>query len=293
MAKITLLKREQINLNAWDDCIHNAPKPLVYANSWYLDAICDNQWSALVYGNYQAVMPLPTKTRWAIPMVYQPFFCQQLGVFSQTPNPPDYSAFLQKIPFTFLKVGLHMNNSQAFPPGIKTKTNFLLNLHDDYDVLFSRFTSDARKNIRQATNAGVIVSESEDFGSAIELYKNIWGPANPLILDTHYKRFEKACSTAFEQQNIFCVEARLNENLLGKAIFLKNHRYLHYVCAAPTPEGKKWGIMHSIINFAIQQHADSPMILDFEGSEIPGVADFYKKFNPVEERYAVYSRMLF
>jgi len=292
MAEIKFIKRADLDVNEWDDCVQNAPKPMVYALHWYLDALCDNNWAALVYGNYEAVMPLPIKYKWGVPVIYQPFFCQQLGVFSQTANPPSYIDLIKKIPFRFLKVGLHLNASQPFPPGLKTRTNFLLNLNADYEMLFSDFHPDARKNIRKAATAGATVRETTDFKAAIELYKEVWGLANPHILPRHYACFEKACAAARQHQNLFCVEASLNDTLLGMAIFLKNHRYLHYVCAAPTAEGKKWGIMHSIIHFAIQQHAGTATILDFEGSEIPGVAEFYKKFNPVAEKYGVYNRVL-
>lgn len=293
MAEIKFIKRSNLDVNAWDRCIQSAAKPLVYASHWYLDALCDKNWGTLVYGNYEAVMPLPFKQKWGVSIIYQPFFCQQLGVFSQTTNPPTYANFLKHIPFRFLKVGLHLNASQPFPPGLKTRTNFLLNLNADYETLFLAFHPDARKNIRKAQNAGVTITETHNFQDAINLYKEVWGAANPHILPQHYACFEKACAAAQQRKNLFCIEARLNYTLLGMAIFLKNHRYLHYVCAAPTAEGKKWGIMHSIINFAIQQHAGNPTLLDFEGSEIPGVAEFYKKFNPLEERYGVIERFWF
>jgi hypothetical protein len=62
------------------------------------------------------------------------------------------------------------------------------------------------------------------------------------------------------------------------------------VCGAPTAEGRKRGVMHAIIDYVAQKHAGEHLFLDFEGSEIPEVAAFYRKFGPIEEKYGVWSR---
>jgi hypothetical protein len=48
--------------------------------------------------------------------------------------------------------------------------------------------------------------------------------------------------------------------------------------------------MHAIIDYVAQKHAGEHLFLDFEGSEIPEVAAFYRKFGPIEEKYGVWSR---
>ncbi len=48
------------------------------------------------------------------------------------------------------------------------------------------------------------------------------------------------------------------------------------MCAAPTVEGKKHGIMHGIIAHAMENFPDHT--IDFEGSQIESVAAFYQKF---------------
>jgi hypothetical protein len=54
---IRYLKRNEIDTIQWDNCIHNAPNGLIYARSFYLDTMAEN-WSALVAGDYQYVMPM-------------------------------------------------------------------------------------------------------------------------------------------------------------------------------------------------------------------------------------------
>ena len=51
---------------------------------WYLDIVHEN-WDALMEDDYERVMPMPVITKnWRISYIFQPFFVQQLGVFSKT-----------------------------------------------------------------------------------------------------------------------------------------------------------------------------------------------------------------
>ena len=55
--QIQYLSHKEINKTKWDACILNAPNGLIYPYSFYLDHMAKN-WDALVFGDYEAVMPL-------------------------------------------------------------------------------------------------------------------------------------------------------------------------------------------------------------------------------------------
>ena len=65
---------------------------------------------------------------------------------------------------------------------------------------------------------------------------------------------------------------------MGSAIFLKSKGAIHYILGAPTEEGRKLNASHVLIDRVLEEHASSNLTFDFEGSEIPSVASFYKKF---------------
>ena len=50
-------------------------------------------------------------------------------------------------------------------------------------------------------------------------------------------------------------------------------------------KGRSFGASHLVINTFIQQHAGKNMILDFEGSNIPEIAFFFKGFGAKAEEY--------
>jgi len=78
---IHYVKREDLEVTKYNDCIENSIQSRIYAFSWYLDIVADN-WDVLVEDDYTAVMPVPWKQKYFIKYVTQPFFCQQLGVFA-------------------------------------------------------------------------------------------------------------------------------------------------------------------------------------------------------------------
>lgn len=292
MPEIIYVKRSSIDTQKWDACIDADTEPQLYGYSWYLDAIADGQWDALIYGDYKAVFPLPRQRKWGVLVVYQPFFCQQLGLFSSLDS-LEQNDFLKAIPKAFFKVHLQLRNQKNLGTELAMRTNYVLNLNRPYQEIADGYSSDCKKNLRKAERESVQIIETKNPSEVIDLYKKVWGPANKVVKEIHYQRFDNACERAKLHNAIVCLKAVKGEQILGRAIFLKSKSFLHYVCAAPTAEGKALGIMHSIIDHAIQQYARTNIKLDFEGSEIPGVAEFYQKFGPERSDYFVFNRKLF
>ncbi len=287
------MKRAEIDDNKWNHCIQSSGKPFIYGETWYLDTITDNSWCALVFADYEAVFPLPVKSKFALKLIYQPFFCQQLGVFCKPGSEFRYADFLKSIPGYFVRVHLHLNSVLPLPEGIRKKKNYVLGLNRSYESIKDNFNRDALKNLKKCNEAGITVVSVEDFSATIQLYRQVWGGLNPHVQSQHYALFANACAEAQKRGKLLVYQAYADDQLMGSAIFLKSSAYLHYVCAAPTAEGRKAGVMHSIIDTAIREHSGTGFVLDFEGSEIPAVADFYCKFGPEEEFYGVYERKLF
>src|SRR5882757_2918986 len=80
---IRYVKRQDLDLDAWDECIRLSPAGLLYARSFFLDAVTDGQWDALIMGDYEAVMPLTWNKKYGFTYLYQPHFVPVLGVFAK------------------------------------------------------------------------------------------------------------------------------------------------------------------------------------------------------------------
>jgi effector-binding domain-containing protein len=277
---------------------------LAYGLFEYLNAVCESQWDALIYNDYEAVFPLPFKKKFGIKYIIQPVFCQQLGAFGSNVN-VSTNDFLSAIPKRFLRVRLQLNpyfdqtneveSIQTKPAGIiassrklTTKTNMTIQLSQPLD-----YNKDCKKNLHRLAELPIEYKiNAISIREAIDTYRKAWGKQNPEIEDEHYQLFANACTEKLS----FTVTAHHQKegDLLGAAIFLitpeNTKRSLHYVCAGPTEAGKSIGVMHGVIDFILNRYQGENMLFDFEGSSIASVASFYKKFGANEEPFFCFNR---
>jgi len=293
------LQHKQIDPLKWDGAIFRSRVPQAYALFGYLNKITDNHWSALVYGDYEAVFPLPLKQKFGITYVVQPIFCQQLGAFGTCTNVSTMD-FVNAIPKHFVRVRMNLNPyfDKQNKPVLTVKTNLVLPLSSQPD-----YNKDCRKNLLGLQKYPIQFEENKiSIHDAVGVYRQAWGNSNLQLALNDYNRFVGACETLQESHNgvltIAATNTETNE-LLGAAIILRltnldQHQIqlLQYVCAGPTAEGKPMGIMHGIIDAAIQKHLGPNTVFDFEGSSIPSVAAFYKKFGPEDNPYYLFKRGL-
>ena len=97
------------------------------------------------------------------------------------------------------------------------------------------------------------------------------------------KAFERS---AIEAYTIFSNSA----TPLFYGVILKDEKRLYYTFASPTHKGRKVGITHHFIDFIVRNNAGKNLILDFEGSSIESVAQFYKKWGSKVEYFEVIKR---
>ena len=301
---IQYVDHHQIDPTKWDSAILRSPHPLVYGMFEYLNAVCNSQWDALIYKDYEAVFPLPFKKKFGIKYLVQPVFCQQLGAFGSNANVSTHN-FLSAIPKRFLRVRLQLNpyfdqknevgsiltkhsGKWASSGKLTTKTNMTIQLSQPLD-----YNKDCKKNLHRLAELPIEYKiNAVSIRDAIDTYRKAWGRQNPEIGDDHYQLFANACSGKLS----FTVTAhhRTEGTLLGAAIFLitpeNANRSLHYVCAGPTEPGKSIGVMHGIIDFVLERYQGGNMLFDFEGSSIASVASFYKKFGANEEPFFCFNR---
>ena len=139
---IHYIEHNDIEFEKWDACVTKSFNRLIYGFSWFLDIVCDD-WDALVLNDYEAVFPLPKRKKWGIEYIYQPYFCQQLGVFSKKKVPIE--SFLNCIPKRFKYLELNVSSSNCFV--VQENNNFELELLKNVESHFSKNTS---RNIAKA-----------------------------------------------------------------------------------------------------------------------------------------------
>ena len=97
MSRVKFISRDRLDVKKWDQCIDNATNGVIYAYSFYLDRM-SKHWDALVYGDYEYVMPLTWNRKFGIHYLYQPPFTAALALFEMIFLQPLFSNFTTPFP---------------------------------------------------------------------------------------------------------------------------------------------------------------------------------------------------
>jgi hypothetical protein len=291
---IVFLPQDKIDKTKWDHCISNASNGLIYAYSYYLDHMANN-WDALVLNDYEAVMPLTWNKKYGIKYLYQPFLAGQLGVFGKTLTWETVSAFIDAIPssFQFIEISLNSKNAPVYPAAIsKERVNYVLQLDKPYETLRRGYAENIRRNSRKAADQGCFFDKEFAVEKVIELatqQMKSQGQAEKDNIDRFRRLFEYLQPRDMAKTyGIFSTENKL----LASAVFFFSHNRAYYILVGNHPDGKSTGASHALLDSFIKEHAENNlptgqagMVLDFEGSDIPNLALFYRGFGSIEEKY--------
>ena len=140
---IQYLTHNQINLNKWDATVAECGN--IYAYSWYLDIVRPG-WDALVEDDYQSVMPLTGGKKFGVNYLFQPYFAQQLGVFSkQSLTPEKTEAFLKAIPSKYRFAEIRLNESNILSERFEGIVSNLSHILRNGDVLQITAATEGRR----------------------------------------------------------------------------------------------------------------------------------------------------
>ena len=297
---LSYLERADISAEKWDACVAASTQRIIYSFSWYLDTVCEN-WGAVVEkadDRYVSVFPLPYKSKIGVRRVYQPFFTQQLGLFttpfSRHQSLPDY---LAGIPSTFRKITIQLNTANTSLPlqgkhGFRSRprTTYHLSLQRKYSEIEQGYSTNLRRNLKKARAQSYFVSCSEDISSLVQLFQATKGKELPELGEGDYFLLQQLYIKAKGLEAVQLLEIRQEGELLAGAFFLVSPGHIIFLFGAASAQAKKTGAMGLLLDYLIQQRAGSGGILDFEGSDLAGVARFYAGFGAKPVTYVSLTR---
>jgi hypothetical protein len=253
--------------------------------SWYLDLVSPG-WCGLEDDDYSAVMPLPIKKKYGIPYVIQPLYTQQLGVFSEKEvSPEKITEFIDAIPSQFKYIALNLNFANIIRTGNASSgmnSNFELALDLSYKFIEEGYTTNTRRNIQKA--AGLNINFNGSVEELIRLKKENTAKNRKRIPSQKTMDF---ISAVMDHGSGFICSASANDKTCASVFFLHHQKRIYYLIPVSDSRGKEKKAMFAIIDIVIQKFAGSSMILDFEGSNIPGLARFFEGFGAVNHEYPV------
>ena len=288
---IQYLVNNQIDKTKWDATIAECGN--IYAYSWYLDIVHPN-WEALVEDDYQAVMPLTGGKKFGVNYLYQPYFVQQLGVFSKSQMSAETTdAFLKAIPAKYRFAEIRLNESNTFGEGVQGveyHRNVLLDLNQDYETIHSNYHTNTKRNLAKAESNNLQLVTSVIPYHVVALFRDNRGALLDKWGNAEYGVLTRLAQVAQQRDAAFMLG--VNEKGIGQlicaGIFMKTNNRITFLFSGLTVEGKQRQAMTYLLDQVIQKYSSQPITFDFEGSDDENLARFYLGFGGEEKKYPSY-----
>jgi hypothetical protein len=272
--------REQISDTAWNDLIERSSNGLVYARTRFLDQLSPG-WNALILGDYEAVMPLTFRKKYGIRYLYQPAFLQQLGIFGKV-DEEIAEKFIDtaRRNFKFAEICLNYSNTLN---GCTARQNFIIPLNRPYELIATAFSTAHTKNLKRAANAGLRYQQSNAFEASINRNYQLYGKRFDAVTRHDYHALIEI--TKQNQHHFLSREVWKDDEQQASAVCFFDGRRIYFILSSVTEAGKKNQANHFLVDHIIREFSGKDLVLDFEGSDIPGIAEFYSGFGAVCQPY--------
>ncbi|MBL3656486.1 hypothetical protein [Fulvivirga sediminis] len=281
------LKHTQIDQKKWDKCLLGSADAVVYCQSWFLNIIHPG-WEALVIEkqeSYTFIMPLLHDKKYGLSIHPKPVLAQRLGMFGLVNSEltKEIKKQIEKLFASFIyPLSQHYSNDFCQ----EEKINHILPLSADYTNLQLQYRRDRKTRLKQAKNAHIEIVEAHNANEMISLLKEEVSPKiSGGVSSSSFSKIHDIITESLNNKSGFLVKAIHDNQLISIAFFITYKNRITYLFSANTKLGRSLQANTLILDTIIKQYAGSHYILDFEGSHISGIADFFKGFGAEEEKY--------
>ncbi|QRQ99407.1 GNAT family N-acetyltransferase [Dyadobacter sandarakinus] len=282
------LSRHQVDETAWNALITASHQCVVYAFTYYLDQVCQD-WEALVWPteHYRLAVPLPVRFKCGYRILYQPLFCQYLGIFSQCTLSRDLvMQVLQAINRRYAYISAYCFNPHN--TGYLSNITFLnfkilhtqwLEIHDDPETIPNAYYRDRRTQLRRASHEHWALVPAADTCALIRLFKeNHAGKVAGGVNNAAYLMLEKLFQ-CLKEKNLAEVWHAVKAGEVHAGILVVRHGIQAiYLFNAADMHGKRGHARTFLLDRYFHQHCGAIKTFDFESPEIASVAYFYEGF---------------
>ncbi len=284
------VKRDQLDIKKYDDCIEQSIQTNIYGYSWYLDCIVHN-WDVLVLGDYLAVMPIPFRKKYFVSYAFPPLWHIHLGIYSKDQVvEDDFVDFLIK---HHKKIELRtnpFNNFLSHSGNVKIKRLQIIELNQDYELIKKAYNRNRKRELNKAKEFGLYELWSDKANILIDLFKNNVGVRLQNVKDQDYANLQKLINTCLKNNKgkILTIYDAQHKLVAGAFFVMHGERVTELVCSSDF-SNRDNGANTFMNDRAIQSFRKKFKVFDFGGSSMEGIAKYYHSFGAIDENYAYLS----
>ncbi|MEX0966673.1 MAG: GNAT family N-acetyltransferase [Bacteroidia bacterium] len=288
--KIYHLKHREIDKQKWDLMVAASRNRLPYCFSWFLDIVSPG-WEALITADYEYLFPLTGKRKYGVHYLPQPDYTQQLGLFSvYEVTETDVRKFLEAIPAKYRYIDIQFNSANRLLGisdfEVKRRRTHYLDLSPPYGELKKNYAQLRKRNLKKAAKKHVSVEVNADPAMALDFYYSSLGRKLKGVGRKQMALLKKlvAALMARKMCRLYSAHDSLGQ-LMSISFFIIDRDYCIYLIGSSNEAGRNLGGHTLLFDQLIRDFASTSKILDFEGSEIPSIANFFKSFGSEEILY--------
>ena len=296
--EVRRVNRKEVDYKKWDKAVEDAVNSFPYGYSWYLNAVSED-WDAIIVNDYEYILPLPfERILGAIKYYKHPILIQQLGPFGkQIPDNQTLNAILEKLPLKAIRLNLNFAENISFSKKHSflnpvPRINQTISLEEDLETIEKRFTNNPRRAIQsKLKNFGELEQVNNpklvlDFvyglkGKAMGFNKTQYNKALQLFLTAK----EKESIQFFQLKNI-----NTNKIVVMGALLIGSDRIINFFYTS-IKGTENYGAASIYIYKLIKKFKTNKKILDLDGSEIPGINQFFSSFGSQTSYYTSIDKM--
>ncbi len=279
--ELQYLKHNEIDYAKWDAALNNCKHRLIYAESIYLNCLATT-WDAIVNEDWTCIMPIPVRKKFGFKYVPTTPFIQQLGIFSSANiDSSIIEAFTIVLKKKYWRIDYNFNYDNKMVEGICN--NYILQLNKTEKEIALGYKNDLKKDLKK--NTTLVINHHRNYENAVALFFATYKHRLTLLNSNYQKGLLQLCKYYKEHNRLMVYEAKANDNTVAIALFFMDEKRIYNLASTITNEGKKLSANHHLYNEIIKAYAETNFTLDFEGSDIVGIASFYKQFGAINEPY--------
>lgn len=280
---IKRLKYHEIDWRKYQKCLENSEQYLFFAEKQYLDLLIGENWEILIYEDYEAVMPIPIVKKIGFNFVLMPLQTQQLGVFSEKDDAVINQKLLEFFQKKYKIYYYAFNAKNSFLKTLNKRNNYVLP-SDDYQEIKSRYSIHRRRNVRVLADFEERIKFEETTNledSKLFFQKHIVGLDKKWLIDKTFSNMKKL----WDIQLLKVYSLYIDGALASQAYILDAPKEQFLINFINDKNFLKFNSTSIILDKIIQKNISQKQF-NFHGSNIPEIAEFYRRFGATEEQYS-------
>ncbi|HTL83176.1 MAG TPA: GNAT family N-acetyltransferase, partial [Bacteroidia bacterium] len=180
-------------------------------------------------------------------------------------------------------------NLNTFNKVVGKDFEYLPNLTHELDLIDSvektrkNYSDNTKRNLKKSFQFGLKTTWEPSREAIITLFRTGKGSEIDTLQEPQYDLLRRLLQALDARGRLF-PHGVLNEKdeLIAGAFFVEANGKVIFLFSGMNEEGREKGAMYFLIDHFIEQNSQKNLVLDFEGSNDPGLARFYRGFGSKE-----------